>query len=251
LHATPSKEIAMGTTNTQSGTRIDEIDAGLFRINTPFRDTPGGFSFNQYLVVDDEPLVFHTGPRRMFPLVREAIASVVSVDELRWIAFSHVESDECGGLNDFLAVAPNAVPLCSQVAAMVSMNDLADRAPRAMADGETLAIGKRTLTWIDAPHLPHAWECGFLADVANQTLFCGDLFTQPGADTEPLTESDILGPSEAFRRAMDYYSHTKHAAALIEKLAATRPRTLACMHGSAWRGDGAKLLRALGAELDA
>ena len=241
----------MTTTNTQSGTRIDEIGAGLFRIHTPLREMAGGFSFNQYLVVDDEPLVFHTGPRRMFPLVREAIAHVLPVEKLRWIAFSHVESDECGALNDFLAVAPNAKPLCSQVAALVSMNDLADRAPRGMADGETLAIGKRTLTWLDAPHLPHAWECGFLADVQNQVLFCGDLFTQPGADSEPLTESDILGPSEAFRSAMDYYSHSKRAPALIEKLAATNPRTLACMHGSAWRGDGTKLLRALADALDA
>ena len=241
----------MTVTNTQSGTRIDEVGAGLFRINTPVRDMPGGFSFNQYLLVDEEPLVFHAGPRRLFPLVREAIAHVLPVEKLRWIAFSHVESDECGGLNAFLAVAPNAQPLCSQVAALVSITDLADRAPRAMADGETIAIGRRTLTWLDAPHLPHAWECGFLADVANATLFCGDLFTQPGADTAPLTEGDILAPSEAFRKAMDYYSHTKNAAPLLEKLAATNPRTLACMHGSAWRGDGAKLLRALGEALEA
>ena len=241
----------MTVTNAQSGTRIDEIDAGLFRIHTPVRDMPGGFSFNQYLVVDEEPLLFHTGPRRMFPLVREAIAHVLAVDKLRWVAFSHVEADECGGLNDLLAVAPNARPLCSRIAALVSMNDLADRAPRGMADGETIAIGRRTLTWLDAPHLPHAWECGYLADVPNQTLFCGDLFMQPGADSDPVTEGDILGPSEAFRTAMDYYSHTKSAAALIEKLAATRPRTLACMHGSAWRGDGAKLLRALGEAIDA
>lgn len=241
----------MATTNTQSGTRIDEVGAGLFRINTPVRDMPGGFSFNQYLLVDDEPLLFHTGPRLMFELVREAIAHVLPVDKLRWIAFSHVESDECGSLNQLLAVAPNASPLCSQVAAIVSMNDLADRPPRPMADGETIAIGKRTLTWLDAPHLPHAWECGYLADVENGTLFCGDLFTQPGADTAPSTEGDILAPSEAFRKEMDYYSHTKRAAKLIEKLAATQPTTLACMHGSSWRGDGVKLLRALGDALDA
>jgi flavorubredoxin len=241
----------MGVTNTQTGTRIDEVDAGIYRINTPLRDLPGGFSFNQYLVVDDEPLMFHTGPRRMFPIVREAIGHVMPVEKLRWIAFSHVESDECGSLNELLAVAPNAQPLCSRIAALVSMTDLADRSPRGMGDGETIGIGKRTLTWFDAPHMPHGWECGYLADVANQTLFCGDLFTQPGADSPPVTEGDILGPSEAFRKAMDYYSHTKHARPLLEKLAATQPRTLACMHGSTWRGDGAKLLRALCDALDA
>lgn len=241
----------MALTNAQSGTRIDEIEEGVFRIHTPIREMPGGFSFNQYLVVDEEPLVFHTGPRRMFPLVREAIDHVLGVDKLRWIAFSHVEADECGGLNEFLAAAPNARPLCSQIAALVSVNDIADREARGMADGETIAIGKRTLTWLDAPHLPHGWECGYLADVPGHTLFCGDLFTQPGADHEPLTEGDVLEPSEAFRREMDYYSHTKRVRPLIEKLAETQPQTLACMHGSAWRGDGAKLLRALADVLDA
>src|SRR3954471_24351350 len=128
----------MTITNTQSGTRIDEIEAGIYRIHTPVRDMPGGFSFNQYLVLDDEPLVFHTGPRRMFPLVREAIAHVLPVDRLRWIAFSHFEADECGSLNEFLAAAPQAQPLCSRVGAMVSVNDVADREARALADGETL-----------------------------------------------------------------------------------------------------------------
>ncbi len=240
----------MTTTNTQTGTRIDEIDEGVFRIHTPLREMPGGFSFNQYLVVDDEPLLFHTGPRRMFPLVREAIAAVMPVDRLRWIAFSHFEADECGALNELLAVAPRAKPLCSQIAAQVSVNDVADREARGMGDGESITLGKRTLTWIDAPHVPHGWENGFLADRERQLLFCGDLFTQPGADHQPLTEGDILGPSEAFRSKMDYYSHTKHVRRVVEKLADTKPRTLACMHGAAWRGDGAKLLRALAGALD-
>jgi flavorubredoxin len=244
------KEVVMTVTNAPSGTRIDEIEEGVYRIHTPVREMPGGFSFNQYLVVDEEPLVFHTGPRRMFPLVRQAIDSVLGVDKLRWIAFSHVEADESGALNEFLAAAPHARPLCSRIAAQVSVNDLADREARGLTDGETITIGKRTLTWLDAPHLPHGWECGYLADVKSHTLFCGDLFTQPGADHEPLTEGDILTPSEAFRQKMDYHSHTKRARSLIEKLAATQPRTLACMHGSAWRGDGAKLLRALGDALD-
>jgi flavorubredoxin len=236
----------MSTTSPASQTRIDEIEHSIYRIHTPIREMPGGFSFNQYLVVDDEPLVFHTGPRRLFPLVRAAIARVLPVEQLRWIAFSHLEADESGALNDFLAVAPHATALCSQVGAMISTNDLADRPARGLADGETMSIGKRQLKWMATPHLPHGWDCGYLADLTTRTLFCGDLFTQPGADHAPLSEGDILGPSEAFRAAMDYHSHTTHTQALIEKLAALAPRTLACMHGAAWRGDGGKLLRALG-----
>jgi glyoxylase-like metal-dependent hydrolase (beta-lactamase superfamily II) len=132
---------------------------------------------------------------------------------------------------------------------MVSIEDLADRAPRALADGETLSLGKHTVQWLDAPHLPHAWECGFLFEQETRTLLCGDLFTQPGVGELPLTESDILGPSEAFRHELDYFSHSKNAPELIERLAALNPATLACMHGSAWRGDGANLLRALAVEL--
>jgi hypothetical protein len=129
------------------------------------------------------------------------------------------------------------------------VNDLAERPAHGIANGESVSRGNKSVTWLDTPHLPHAWECGFLFESRTRTLLCGDLFTQPGADHRPLTESDILGPSEAFRSAMDYYSHTKNAHALIEKLAATEPTTLACMHGAAWQGDGAKLLRALGATL--
>ena len=128
---------------------------------------------------------------------------------------------------------------------MVSVEDLADRPPRALADGETLSLGTRSVQWFDTPHLPHAWECGFLMEKHTRTLLCGDLFTQGGADLPPLTESDILGPSEAFRAGLDYYSHTKNARAMLERLAAAGPTTLACMHGSTWRGDGAQLLRAL------
>jgi hypothetical protein len=133
---------------------------------------------------------------------------------------------------------------------MVSIDDLADRAPRALADGQVLPLGKHCVRWFDT-HLPHAWECGFLTEELTSTLLCGDLFTQGGADLPPLTESDILGPSEAFRHEMDYFSHTKNARVLLEKLASTNPSTLACMHGSAWRGDGAKLLRALADALSA
>ena len=242
----------MATTNTQSGTNVHEIADGIYRINTPVAiEGAGGFSFNQYLITDDEPLLFHTGPRKMFPLVREAVESVIPAETLRYVSFSHVEADECGSLNEWLAVAPRSVPLCGTVAALVSISDLADRAPRALADGETLLLGKHRVRWFDTPHLPHAWECGFLTEERTSTLLCGDLFTQGGADLPALTESDILGPSEAFRHQMDYFSHTRNARGMIERLAATNPQTLACMHGSAWRGDGAKLLRALADSLAA
>jgi len=232
-------------TNPQSGTTVDEIADGIYRISTPVTLPGGGFSFNQYLIADDAPLLFHTGPRKMFPLVHAAVATLLPPHTLRHLAFSHVEADECGSLNEWLAAAPEAAPLCGTVAAMVSIGDLADRPPRALADGESLVLGRHEVRWLDAPHLPHAWECGFLVEERSRTLLCGDLFTQGGADNPALTEADILGPSEAFRREMDYFSHTKHARALLEKLASTEPQTLACMHGSAWRGDGAGLLRAL------
>ena len=235
----------MVITNKQSGTNVHEIADGIYRISTPITIPGGGFTFNQYLIVDEEPLLFHTGLRKMFPLVREAVASVLPPQNLRHIAFSHVEADECGSLNEWLAVAPQSAPLCGTVAAMVSINDLADRAPRALADGESLSLGKHAVVWFDAPHLPHAWECGFLMEAQTRTLLCGDLFTQGGADNPPVTESDILGPSEAFRHEMDYFSHTKNARQMLEKLALASPTTLACMHGSAWHGDGAKLLREL------
>ncbi len=236
----------MTITNRESGTNVHEVADGIYRINTPVAiEGAGGFSFNQYVILDDEPLLFHTGPRKMFPLVRQALESVLPVDKLRYVAFSHVEADECGSLNEWLGAAPRSVPLCGTVAAMVSIADLADRAPRPLADGEVLALGKHSVRWFDAPHLPHAWDCGFLMEERTSTLLCGDLFTQGGADLPPITESDILGPSEAFRRSMDYFSHSKHARSILERLASSSPTTLACMHGSAWRGDGARLLRAL------
>ncbi len=241
----------MKVTNTQSGTNVHEIAEGVYRINTPLsaQVVPDGFSFNQYLIVDDEPLLFHTGQRRMFPLVREAVASIIAPERLRYLAFSHFEADECGSLNEWLAVAPQSVPVCSRVAAMVAIEDQADRPPRALADGETLQLGRHVVRWFDTPHLPHAWECGYLMEEQTGTLLCGDLFTQPGTGETPLTEADILAPSEAFRRQMDYFSHTSRAAAMLERLASARPTTLACMHGSAWHGDGARLLRELSQSL--
>ena len=237
-------------TNTQSGTNIEEIARSIYRINTPFTFKSGaGFSFNQYLIASDEPLLFHTGPRRMFDLVREAVASVLPVDQLRYIGFSHVEGDECGSLNEWLAAAPEATPLCSVVAGMTSIEDVADRSPRTLANDEVLSLGSHSVRWHDTPHLPHGWECGLMTEETTQTLFCGDLFTQGGTDLPALTEDDILGPSEAFRQQMDYFSHTGNTGEMLEHLASTQPKILACMHGSAWRGDGAQLLRALAAEL--
>jgi flavorubredoxin len=236
-------------TNQHTGTRIDEIADRIFRINTPVEIPGGAFSFNQYLIVDDAPLLFHTGPRRMFPLVREAVSAVIDPSTLRWISFSHVESDESGSLNDWLALAPQSEPLVGSVAAIVQVGDLADRPPRGLADGERVSTGSRVVRWIDTPHLPHGWETGYLYEETTGTLFCGDLFTQPGRGDLAITEADILEPSEAFRGAMDYYSATKNSAMLIEKVASTNPQTLACMHGSAWRGDGAGLLRELGRRL--
>jgi flavorubredoxin len=242
----------MSVTNSQAGTNVHEVADGIYRINTPVViPGGGGFSFNQYLIADDAPLLYHTGPRKMFPLVREAVASVLAVERLRYITLSHVEADECGSLNEWLAVAPHARPLCGRVAAMVSIEDLADRAPRILAEGEALSLGNHQVRWSDTPHLPHAWECGLLTEERTSTLFCGDLFTQGGADLPPVTESDILEPSEAFRHDMDYFSHTKHVYPMIERLASTGPTTLACMHGSTWRGDGARLLRALADALSA
>lgn len=237
----------MAITNKESGTNVNEVADGIYRISTPVAAEviPGGFTFNQYLIVDDAPLLFHTGLRKMFPLVREAVASVIPVEKLNYIAFSHVEADECGALNHWLAAAPKSVPLCGHVAASVSIEDLADRMPREIADRETLSLGTHRVQWLDAPHLPHAWECGFLMEEHTRTLLCGDLFTQGGDQPPALTESDILGPSEAFRARMDYFSHTRNARAMLERLAACAPTTLACMHGSAWRGDGAGLLRSL------
>lgn len=240
----------MAVTNMQSGTNVQEIADNIFRINTPV-DIAGGFSFNQYLIVDDAPLLFHTGLRKLFPLVLEAVESVIPANRLRYIGFSHYEADECGSLNEWLAASPHAEPVCSRVAAMVSVNDVAIREAQALADGETVELGSHRVKWLDAPHLPHGWETGYLMETSTATLLCGDLFTQPGTGKLAVTEADILEPSEAFRHAMDYFSHSTRASTLIEKLADESPATLACMHGSAWKGDGAGLLRSLSARLTA
>jgi flavorubredoxin len=239
----------MTVTNSQSGTNVHEIADRIYRISTPVPPSliPGGFTFNQILVVDDDPLLFHTGPRKMFPLVREAVAHVLgAADKLRWVGFSHVESDESGAINEWLAIAPRAEAVCSMTAAMVSMNDLADRPPKPLADGQELAIGDKRLRWLDAPHLPHNWECGYMIETTTRTLLCGDLFTHAGNDVPPLTDADVLGPAEGMRKAMpESVALDPGARKILEKLASTQPTTLALMHGSSYRGDGRALLLAL------
>lgn len=239
-------------TNQQSGTNVEEIADGIYRISTPvpLGGVANGFSFNQFLVADELPLLFHTGPRQLFPLVLEGVSSVIRPAELCFIGLSHVEADECGSLNHWLAVAPRAVPLCGRIAAEVSVNDLADRAARALANGEILNLGVHAVVWLDTPHVPHAWECGLLYEQHTATLLCGDLFTQPGSGWPAITESDILSPSESFRAGMDYCSHSRNARSILERLAQLAPSTLACMHGSTWKGDGATLLRALADALE-
>lgn len=238
----------MTVTNPSSGTNVHEIAAGIFRISTPVPPSqiPGGFTFNQILVVDRDPLLFHTGPRRMFPLVREAVAHILGdAAKLRYVGFSHVEADESGSLNDWLAVAPAAEPVCGKVAAMVSVTDLADRPPRALADGEELSLGQKRVRWLDAPHLPHNWECGYLFEATTKTLLCGDLFTHGGTDGPPITEQEVLSPSEAMRKAMGGVAIEANTRVLLEKLASTEPTTLALMHGSSYRGNGHALLLGL------
>ena len=238
-------------TNQKSGTSIDEIANGIFRISTPVppESIPGGFTFNQYLIVDDCPLLYHSGLRKMFPLVKEAVESVVSVSSLQYIGLSHFEADECGALNEFLEAAPDAQPLCSTTAKMVSVDDFALRPARALADGEELSLGAHVVRWIDTPHFPHGWECGHLFETTTKTLFCGDLFTQGGHEHQPLTSEDILQSSEATREVFNYFCETRQVQELAEKLASTSPHILACMHGAAWEGDGGNLLRELGTRL--
>lgn len=236
-------------TNQVTGTSIDEVAAGIYRIHTPLDIIPGGFSVNSYLVLDEEPMLFHAGWRKMFPITQEAISKVMPVERLRWVGGSHFEGDEYGATNELLAVAPQAIPFGSQIGVMTSVNDFADRPGRGLADGEEISLGSRKLRWIYTPHIPHGWDCGVLFDMSTKTLLCGDLFTQPGANNPPVTESEVLSSSEGFRHMMDYYAHATDTSAILEKLALLQPTTLACQHGSAYRGDGGALIRELAVRL--
>ena len=236
-------------TNQETTTRVDEVAADIYRICTPLDVIPGGFTFNSYLLAGDEPLLFHTGYRKLFPITLEAVKKVMPVEKLRWIGGSHFESDEYGALNDFLAAAPQATAFGSEIGVLTSLNDYATRPARALADGEEFSVGNRRLKWLYTPHVPHGWDCGILFDASTKTLLCGDLFTQPGANMPPVTESEILTASEGMRGMLDYYAHATSTAAILESLAGLQPSMLACQHGSAYRGDGAALLRELSTTL--
>jgi flavorubredoxin len=223
-----------------------EIAPKIYRLSTFVPDIapPAGFTFNQFLVDADEPLLFHTGPRAMFPSVSAAVRKIMPVERLRWISFSHLEADEAGAMNLWLAAAPNAQVTHSALACMISLNDLADRPPRALSDGEVLDIGGKKLRHIDTPHVPHGWDAGLFFDETTSTLLCSDLFTHAG-NPKPVTNEDILGPAIASENAFLATALTPLTAPTIRKLAALKPTTLAIMHGSSFQGDCTGALNAL------
>ena len=233
-------------------TKITEISDGIFRLSTlvPQIAPPAGFTFNQFLILGDEPLLFHTGPRRMFPLVQSAIGRLISPERLRWISFGHFEADECGAMNEFLAIAPRAEVAHGPTGVMVSLNDVADRPPHVLPDGGTIDLGKgKIVRYLDTPHIPHGWDAGVLYEESTGTLLCGDLFTQIG-DGAALTEADIVGPAIATEDIFKFSSLNPSMGETIRRLAELSPRTLALMHGPSFRGDGAAALRALATDYD-
>ena len=233
-------------------TKISEIADGIFRLSTFVPDIapPAGFAFNQFLIMGDEPLMFHTGLRKMFPLNREALTGIIPPERLRWIAFGHYEADECGAMNEWLAVAPQAQVAHGQTGCLVSLNDMADRSPRVLADGETIDLGRgKRVRYIDTPHTPHGWDAGVMIEESTGTLLCGDLFTQLG-DAPPLTHSDIVGPAIAAEDLFRYSALNPDMGTTIRSLARYSPRTLALMHGPSFSGNGAAALRALADEYD-
>jgi flavorubredoxin len=227
-------------------TRVDEIADGIFRLSTFVPDIapPAGFTFNQFLIRADRPLLFHCGPRAMFPLVRNALATIIPVESLHWISFGHIEADECGAMNQWLAAAPEAQVIYTELGCQISVTDLADRPPRAMAEGEVLDLGGKRVRLIATPHVPHGWEAQVLYEETTGTLFCGDLFTHVG-DVSPVTEGDIVAPAMAAETTFHATSVGPLTAPTMRKLAALAPKRLALMHGASFRGDGAAALRAL------
>lgn len=233
-------------------TRISEIAGGIYRLSTyvPEIAPPAGFTFNQFLVMGDEPLLFHTGLKQMFPLTRAAVSRLIPVERLRWISFGHFEADECGALNEWLAVAPKAEGAHGQTGCMVSLNDTADRPPRILSDGETIDLGDgKRVRFLDTPHIPHGWDAGVLYEESTGTLMCGDLFTQTGNDAA-LTGGDIVGPAIAAEDMFKYSSLNPGMGRTIRRLADLSPRTLALMHGPSFVGDGAAALRTLADDYD-
>jgi flavorubredoxin len=226
-------------------TKIYEIADGIYRLSTCVAEAaPGGFTFNQFLLTADEPLLFHTGPRWMFPVVSSAIARIVPLEHLRFITFGHVESDECGSMNDFLAAAPRAEVAHGAVGCQVSLNDLADRPPRILANGEVVDLGGKRIRHIDTPHVPHNWEARLLFEETTGTLLCGDLFTHAG-DGPALTADDLVGPALAAEDLFQATSLTPQTAPTIRALIELAPRRLAVMHGSTFEGDCGAQLRGL------
>lgn len=215
-------------------TRCTEVADGIHQLTTLPEGSP--IAYNQYLVEGDEPTLFHTGLRAMFPSVSTAVSTVLPPESLRWISFGHVEADECGSMNDWLALAPQATVAQSIVGCMVSLEDLADRPPRPLADGEHLDIGGHVLRWIDTPHLPHGWEAGILYDETTRTLFCGDLFTRFG-DYEATSDDDLVGPAVEAEDAFATLSLHPASAAAIRRLADLEVAMLAPMHAPAFAGD--------------
>jgi flavorubredoxin len=232
-------------------TRIHEIANGIYRLSTfvPEIAPPAGMTFNQFLIRGEEPLLFHTGLRNMFPLVRSAVARLIPPEQLRFIAFGHYEADECGAMNEWLAVAPHATVAHGQTGCMVSLNDMADRPPRVLQDGETIDLGGKRVRYLDTPHIPHGWEAGVLYEETTGTLLCGDLFTQIG-EAPALTERDIVGPAIATEDLFRFSSLNPGMGPTIRKLATPAPRTIALMHGPSFTGDGAAALRGLAGDYD-
>jgi flavorubredoxin len=228
-------------------TRATEIAHGIHQLTTYVESAD--FSFNQYLVSGDEPLLFHMGLRQIFPLVSGAAARIAPLEGVRWISCGHVEADECGSMNEWLAVSPRATVVQGQVGCMVSLNDLADREPRPLADGETLDIGGHVLRWIDTPHVPHAWEAGLLYDETTRTLLCGDLFTQTGS-YDATTTDDIVGPAIAGEDLFRASSLAPSSASTVRRLAELDILTLALMHGPAFTGNCKEALHALANDYD-
>jgi flavorubredoxin len=228
-------------------TRIDEIAPDILRLSTLVTGDglPGGFTFNQFLVLADEPLLFHCGPRGLFASVSAAAARVLPLDKLRWIGFGHVEADECGSMNQWLAAAPNAEVVHGPTACMVSIQDLADRPPRALTDGTVLELGDKRVRYIDTPHVPHGWEACVLYEESTGTLLGGDLFTHLGDGQPAVTDGDVVGPALAAEDLFKASALTPQTAPTIRKLAALEPRTIAVMHGSSYNGEGTAALNAL------
>jgi flavorubredoxin len=223
-------------------TTVDEIADGIYRLSTHVPDID--FMFNQFVVDADEPLLFHCGPRQMFPLVSEAAARVVPLERLRWITFGHVEADECGSMNEWLATAPSAQVAHGATGVMVSLNDLADRPPRSLQHGEVIDLGGKRVRHLDTPHVPHAWEARLLFEETTGTLLCGDLFTATG-DSPALTDGDLVGPAMAAEDLFLATALTPATAPTIRSLAELAPSTLALMHGPSFNGDCVAALHAL------